>query len=331
MLALPPVHRWLAFDDSWTPNDVERLLNIISVRPGITLVYDPFVGCGTTAVVCAQYGLRTFSVDIDPLAALTTRMKLSPPSVEDCRLLETIVAQTSSEKLLRTFAAGKIASLVEDNVRPALQFLLCAALLRVGWHTGVPLVICDIEPEIRNLLAEFCADSPFMDDAADAWSVICADYRTVERDQLKEYAGGHLIMLTSPPFFGSNLNPARQRLAQLLDSPVNPLVIHRSTGWENSVTKMLSTVLKTGKHYNSVVDYLWFIDQLLMHASEAGCYALALEMGSKYIDDVLLSFDQFVVQRLSSLGYVLLDVSTFFDGAEPITTISAQRSECATV
>ena len=56
------------------PQMVRALLNILGVRPG-SLVLDPYVGSGTTALEASLLGIDCVGVDVSPLCVLLTRVK----------------------------------------------------------------------------------------------------------------------------------------------------------------------------------------------------------------------------------------------------------------
>src|SRR5580693_2854341 len=55
---------------------IERL-----TQPG-DVVYDPFMGRGTTSVETALLGRVPFGCDVNPLSAMLTRPRLTPPTLE---------------------------------------------------------------------------------------------------------------------------------------------------------------------------------------------------------------------------------------------------------
>jgi len=64
---------------------IERL-----TKPG-EIVYDPFMGRGTTAIEAALLGRIPYACDINPLSAILTKARLAPPSLQDVsRRLEEI-------------------------------------------------------------------------------------------------------------------------------------------------------------------------------------------------------------------------------------------------
>src|SRR6266446_7007073 len=117
-----PVHRWLTFVDSWPPSSVEYLLDCLRIESS-DVVYDPFVGSGTTPVVCAHRGLISLSGDISSLAALTTRIKLEHPSLQELDAVEAIVHEVGPKTLLQCFA-GNTLSYYSASALHILQFVL---------------------------------------------------------------------------------------------------------------------------------------------------------------------------------------------------------------
>src|SRR5690349_7257376 len=74
-----PIHRWCSFADSWPPSAVEQVISFLQVRRD-DWIWDPFGGCGTTAVVARSREIGSITCDIDPLAALVAQTKGNPPS-----------------------------------------------------------------------------------------------------------------------------------------------------------------------------------------------------------------------------------------------------------
>lgn len=62
-------HRWQQAEN-WAEHFIGTL-----VRPG-GLVLDPFIGTGTTAVVCKKLGIHCIGIDLDPKQVETTKRRL---------------------------------------------------------------------------------------------------------------------------------------------------------------------------------------------------------------------------------------------------------------
>ncbi len=71
-----PIHRWFQYPAGFSYKAVEWALRAHSIVPG-HVVYDPFVGTGTTAVVCKASGVESYGVEAHPfihkIACIKTR------------------------------------------------------------------------------------------------------------------------------------------------------------------------------------------------------------------------------------------------------------------
>lgn len=66
------------YQGKFHPQMVRALLNIAGARKG-SLVLDPYVGSGTTALEAALLGMRCIGLDVSPLCALLARVKVGSP------------------------------------------------------------------------------------------------------------------------------------------------------------------------------------------------------------------------------------------------------------
>jgi len=60
-----PIHRWFQYPAGFSYRAVEHVLQVHSIRPG-QIVYDPFVGTGTTVVVCKSRGIESYGIEAHP-------------------------------------------------------------------------------------------------------------------------------------------------------------------------------------------------------------------------------------------------------------------------
>lgn len=74
--ATQPVHRWFRYREGFSP----ALISSLGLGQRIL---DPFCGSGSTMVGAAQLGRSSVGIDVNPLAAFVSRVKLSPLSDED--------------------------------------------------------------------------------------------------------------------------------------------------------------------------------------------------------------------------------------------------------
>lgn len=70
-----PVHRWFTYPAGFSYKAVEEAFRSYRIIDGM-IVYDPFAGTGTTAVVAKQLGIHSFSVEAHPFVQFVARTKL---------------------------------------------------------------------------------------------------------------------------------------------------------------------------------------------------------------------------------------------------------------
>ena len=70
------LHRWLKYKEGFSSKLVQILLDEFNVKEG-DMVLDPFMGSGTTALVCAIDGINSIGYDILPMSKLSILAKTS--------------------------------------------------------------------------------------------------------------------------------------------------------------------------------------------------------------------------------------------------------------
>ena len=75
-----PLHRWYRYREAFAPSLIDAL-----DLPGPIL--DPFAGCGSILIGAAQRQIAATGVDLNPLAAFVTRVKLTPLSAGQMALV----------------------------------------------------------------------------------------------------------------------------------------------------------------------------------------------------------------------------------------------------
>ena len=68
------LHRWLKYKEGFSADLVTRLLEEFGIRRGDTIL-DPFMGSGTTALVCRMRGIHSIGFDILPMSKIAIRAK----------------------------------------------------------------------------------------------------------------------------------------------------------------------------------------------------------------------------------------------------------------
>jgi site-specific DNA-methyltransferase (cytosine-N4-specific) len=70
------LHRWLKYKEGFSADLVKRLLKEFNIQQGDT-VLDPFVGSGTTSLVCKMQGINSIGLDILPMSKIAIKAKQS--------------------------------------------------------------------------------------------------------------------------------------------------------------------------------------------------------------------------------------------------------------
>lgn len=323
-----PVHRWLAFSDSWSVPDVAELVAHQNIRPG-SIVCDPFVGCGTTAVVCADQGISTVCADISPLAALATRTKLYPPTLARIAALEQRMLGDELDALLQVFASPIATSTPRRRLLESdIYFVIAAALWRSQPTDDSPFDRSRFHTELSLLFQEMSQDIAHKPFPSGTHLVFCSDFRRLLASALVVRGSGPVHVVSSPPFFGSNQNPWQMRLdncllaAEPCDAVTTSLV--NDLGQLDVHFPLHAVIEDPGLHL-AVADYIRFIHALVSFVSALGCSSVALEIGPKRIGDVLLPFDHYLAARLDQAGFHNLQIHIRPHSTELISVITAKN------
>ena len=70
------VQRWLKYKEGFSADLVNTLLDIMKIEPG-DFVLDPFLGSGTTSMVCSMRGINSIGFDILPTSEVSIEAKSS--------------------------------------------------------------------------------------------------------------------------------------------------------------------------------------------------------------------------------------------------------------
>lgn len=81
------LHRWLKYKEGFSSNLVLNLLNEFMI-PKNGLVMDPFLGSGTTAMVCQMNGINSIGFDILPMSRIAIEAKKNVFNYNLCELTE---------------------------------------------------------------------------------------------------------------------------------------------------------------------------------------------------------------------------------------------------
>lgn len=70
------LHRWLKYKEGFSAELVNAFLDEMEAEPG-DLIMDPFMGSGTTALVCCMRGIDSVGFDVMPLSGVSLRAKMA--------------------------------------------------------------------------------------------------------------------------------------------------------------------------------------------------------------------------------------------------------------
>jgi tRNA G10 N-methylase Trm11 len=221
-----PIYNWYLFPHSYDRILVHKLLDEFEVQPN-ALVYDPFVGAGTTTLACKERGISAIGTDLLPLSALVSKAKIQDyDSVNLKRTLDGF----SFKRFRDTPDAFADVALVQKAFRPALRrriselywqiqaipdeaqrlfFLvgllgLLIPLSKTARDGGWPRIVRDKEvPEsavkvlflkrMKTLIKDVESQSISTENDA-FWMVKLADARNVALDQTVD------LVISSPPY-----------------------------------------------------------------------------------------------------------------------------------
>lgn len=294
------IHRWCYFPDSWSPLDVQKIISELTVDDR-EWIWDPFGGAGTTALVAAENKIRSISSDIDPLAALVAQIKINPPSR---KVLERSVwlAATSAQEIFGDLANYPTFS--PSIEIQTLRFMIIAALIRTGWHLGERFDDDRVRTEfglLKNEMLRDCTRSPSRTQA----HVYCSDFVKLV-PLVCRLTKGKTVMITSPPFLGTNGNPKLRKLKRAIGLLESPEGRRKRLG---------------------IWDYRRILDSICFVADQIGCRMVAIELSARKTNqaNVKETASDFLVRRLKSAGFSTLISPFSADEGDPSVLCVGKR------
>lgn len=76
-----PIHSWYHYTQGYSKDLIKYLLDQIGYK-GKGVVFDPFVGSGTTLLACKELGIHSIGTDISPLMTWITNLKIATWDVD---------------------------------------------------------------------------------------------------------------------------------------------------------------------------------------------------------------------------------------------------------
>lgn len=124
-----PIHRWLRYREGFSPS----LITALGLGDRIL---DPFSGSGSIMLGAAQLSRSAVGIDVNPLAAFASRVKLSPLTAAEIRQVRAFYASvTSAVKTVTPSAAPKL-KIVEKVFEPEILDTLLALRAAIEQSAG---------------------------------------------------------------------------------------------------------------------------------------------------------------------------------------------------
>lgn len=184
-----PIHRWFQYPAGFSWKAVDYVLDMYRTRPGTT-VYDPFMGTGTTLVVCKVRGCPSWGVEAHPFVWQVAAAKLHW-DYDYARLRKVAEATVERARRLAPLRDSADPIPVPELVRKCFSPL---NLRRLVWLRD------DVESEVPSefrglfLVALACALRR-ASKAATGWPYIAPKKEIAERDGVESFAEQIRMML----------------------------------------------------------------------------------------------------------------------------------------
>lgn len=217
------------------------------------------------------------------MAALVAEIQTNIPA----RSVLESVAWTTEDSIQTLFKLLSKKSPDSDSlVCKVMRFLLIAAFVRSGWHLGAPFR----EEWVRGIYESIRKDmANYSKSARRLAKVGHRDYADVQA-VADRYPTASFVLVTSPPFYGSNVNP-------------NLVKLGRAIGVDIDDCKATIDPKVYDNLLNSIADV----------ANELSCRAVAVELSSAGRGIGYKTF----VERLTFLGYHISVQAFELDRSDP--------------
>lgn len=136
------LHSWLKYKEGFSANLVNLLLDEMGARPG-DIVIDPFMGSGTTALVCQMRGINSIGFDIMPISTVSINAKANVMKY-DITEIQSIIENYSKLQMPDDYSGRTPYITITDTAYPDFneRFIQYAT----EWISS-----CSYSPEAKNL------------------------------------------------------------------------------------------------------------------------------------------------------------------------------------
>lgn len=228
-----PIHRWYSYIEGYSSCLIaEELKMLLSLQPDIKTIYDPFCGTGTTSLVAATHGIKSFYSESNPFMQSVIETKINcvrnfdqdtviPKLIEYLTLINTIRVENHSswngfekffgEKQLNELLTIKGLIFKEDNesVKNILALALSSIVVKVSKMIRRGDLRYATEKEYReeNVLECFADKlNEIIFDIQHHKSIIkCGTVKVSDDARDNDYVNAFDCVITSPPYLnGTN-------------------------------------------------------------------------------------------------------------------------------
>ena len=228
-----PIHRWYSYIEGYSSCLIaEELKMLLSLQPDIKTIYDPFCGTGTTSLVAATHGIKSFYSESNPFMQSVIETKINcvrnldqdtviPKLIEYLTLSNTIRVENHSswngfekffgEKQLNELLTIKGLIFKEDNesVKNILALALSSIVVKVSKMIRRGDLRYATEKEYReeNVLECFADKvNEIIFDIQHHKSIIkCGTVKVSDDARDNDYVNAFDCVITSPPYLnGTN-------------------------------------------------------------------------------------------------------------------------------
>lgn len=228
-----PIHRWYSYIEGYSSCLIaEELKMLLSLHPDIKTIYDPFCGTGTTSLVAATHGIKSFYSESNPFMQSVIETKINcvrnldqdtviPKLIEYLTLINTIRVENHSswngfekffgEKQLNELLTIKTLIFKEDNesVKNILALALSSIVVKVSKMIRRGDLRYATEKEYReeNVLECFADKlNEIIFDIQHHKSIIkCGTVKVSDDARDNDYVNAFDCVITSPPYLnGTN-------------------------------------------------------------------------------------------------------------------------------
>lgn len=121
-----PIHRWYGYKEGFSPSFVKKFIDTYAAGQKNTVVFDPFGGVGTTALVAMQMGLRAYSMDVNPLGVFVAETKTKKYTASELSFLK-----RTCDELLETDDVEVAVSIQNETIRKYFDRKTWTSLVKI--------------------------------------------------------------------------------------------------------------------------------------------------------------------------------------------------------